>query len=305
MSRQQFLDYLTCKTEDYNYNGPEDFDGKVMMTGGAAPEFDVLWHPICERPLFHSGYDVFGVHWSKAKPASHYTQSQEPILTDIEKWREEVRFPKVERFDWDYVVQQTKQLDRENKVSVVTLALGPFERTTALGPFDEALINAISEPELYAELIGRIADYKIEIIEHLHRYGQPDVINVHDDWGTAQNTFISPDLWRQVMKPATARIYQAIHAGGAIVGQHSCGHVTPLLDDAIEMGMQIWEAQTEANDIPALKEKYRGKLRILAPPPAQGDELGDSGDEDDAGPPVEALPRNYQPYPEKPTFLWE
>ncbi|MDR2108665.1 MAG: hypothetical protein LBP28_04295 [Coriobacteriales bacterium] len=300
MSRQQFLDYLSCKTEHY------DFDGKVMMTGGAAPEFEVLWHPICERPLFHSGYDVFGVHWSRAKPASHYTQGQEPILSDIEKWREQVRFPKVERFDWDYVAEQAENLDRENKVSVVTLAIGPFERTTTLSAFDDALVNAISEPELYAELINRIADYKIEVIEYLHRYGKPDIINLHDDWGTAQNTFFNPELWREVIKPATERMYQAVRAGGSIVGQHSCGHVTPLLDDALAIGMQIWEAQTEANDIPALKEKYRGSLRILAPPPAQGDELGESGDEDeDSGPPVEALPKNYQPYSEKPTFLWE
>jgi hypothetical protein len=299
MSRQSFLDYLSAKTDEYEYAD------QVMMTGGGAPEFEPLWHPICERPLFHSGYDVFGVHWTRAKPASHYTQGQEPVLINIEEWREQVKFPRVERFDWAYVSDQAAKLDRENKVSVVTLSLGPFERTTALGPFDEALVNAISEPELYAELINAIADYKIQVIEYLHRYGQPDVINLHDDWGTAQNTFFSPDLWRQVIKPATARMYQAIREGGALVGQHSCGHVAPLIEDAVEIGMQIWEAQTEANDIPMLKERYRGILRILAPPPAKGDELGEAGADDDSGPPVEQLPRNYQPYQEKPTFLWE
>jgi hypothetical protein len=288
-----------AKTEDYEYAG------QVMMTGGGAPEFEPLWHPICERPLFHSGYDVFGVHWTRAKPASHYTQGQEPVLREIENWREQVHFPLVERFDWSYVSDQAARLDRENKVSVVTLSIGPFERTTALGPFDEALINAISEPELYADLINAIADYKIKVIEHLHRYGKPDVINLHDDWGTAQNTFLSPELWRQVIKPATARMYQAIREGGSLVGQHSCGHVAPLLDDMVEIGMQVWEAQTEANDIPELKERYHGKVRILAPPPAKGDELGETGDDEDSGPPVEVLPKNYQPYPEKPTFLWE
>jgi hypothetical protein len=299
MGRQEFLNYLLSKTDEYEY------DGKVMMTGGAAPGFDALWHPICERPLFHNGYDVFGVHWSKAVPASHYTQGQEPVLTDMEKWEEQVHFPAVDRFDWDYVARQAENFDRENKVSVVTLAIGPFERTSVLSPFEDALVNAISEPELYAELISAIADYKIEVIDHLYRYGKPDIINLHDDWGTGTNTFFSPDLWREVIKPSTKRMYDAIRERGIIVGQHSCGHITPLLDDAVELGMQIWEAQTEANDIPALKEKYAGKLRILAPPPAQGDELGSSDGDDGAGPAVEDLPMNYRPFSEKPAFLWK
>lgn len=299
MGRQELLDYLLCKTDDY-------CDGvKVMMTGGDAPDFEVLWHPICERPLLHSGYDVFGVHWSKSKPSSHYTQGQTPILSDIEKWQEQVHFPKLHHFDWDYVAEQAKSFDRENKVSVVTLAIGPFERTTALSPFEEALVNAISEPELYAQLIDAIADYKIEVIDYLYRYGKPDLINLHDDWGTAQNTFFRPDMWREVIKPATKRMYDAIHERGMIVGQHSCGHIAPLLDDAVEIGMQVWEAQSEANDISSLKEKYHDKLRILAPPPAKGDELGSTGDDDAPAPAVDSMPMNYRPYAEKPAFLWE
>jgi hypothetical protein len=290
--RQALLDYLRMKTDDY------DYAGQLSTTGGGG-DFELITIPACERPLFHSGYDVFGVHWSKAKPSCHYTQGQEPIVSDIEDWREDVHIPKISRLDWDDVARQAQQLDRKNKVSIVTMRLGPFERTTALSSFEDCLVNAISEPEEFKALIEVLADYKIAMIDHLYRYAKPDVINLHDDWGTSQSTFISPELWREVVKPATKRMYDAIHTLGMIAAQHSCGNITSLLDDLVEIGCDAWEVQADVNDVPVLEEKYAGKLRIISPPPPPPDPDGSVPE-----PSVEDMPLCFRPYPEKPTFLW-
>jgi len=297
MARQELLDYLLSRSNEYEY-------AKVISLTGGGGDFEPLFSPVCERPLFHSGYDVFGVHWSKAKPTSHYTQGQPSIITNIENWRNELRIPVVDRFDWEYVAKQAQKLDRVNRVSVVTLAVGPFERTTALSSFEDCLVNAISEPDDFADLISALADYKRQIIDHLYRVAKPDLINLHDDWGTSTSTFFNPDLWRQIIKPSTKRLYDAIHERGMIVGQHSCGCITPLLDDVVEIGCDVWEAQANINDVQTLAAKYAGNLRILAPPPADGEELGTSDDEDKAGPTIGELPMNYRPYANKPTHLW-
>jgi len=205
----------------------------------------------------------------------------------------------MERLDWQDTERQADGLDRNSKVSVVTLRLGPFERTTALSSFEDCLVNAISDPDSYKALIEALADYKIAMIDYLYRYAKPDVINLHDDWGTAQSTFLSPELWRQVIKPATKRIYDAVHERGMIVAQHSCGYITPLLDDMVEIGCDAWEAQTDVNDVAALEQKYAGRFRIIAPPPAP------EPDPNAPVPEVSEMPLAFKPYSEKPTFLWQ
>jgi hypothetical protein len=317
MSRQSLLEFITCKSDTY-----EKIDGLTLTGGGG--DFQMLFSPICERPLFSSGYDVFGVHWTEAKPTSHYTQGQEPILKDIDKWKDEVRFPVVDRFDWGYVTNQAKDFDRNSKVVTCTLAIGPFERTTSLSSFEDCLVNAISEPEEYAELIGALADYKIDIIKHLYQYARPDVINLHDDWGTSISTFFDPELWRETIKPHTKRMYDAIHELGMIVGQHSCGHVSPLIEDMIEIGCDAWEAQANCNDIVGLRAEYGNRICIISPPAPKGDELGEIDDaritrnpkaflavndeiEESAQPATpdpESIPMNYRPYETVPEFLY-
>lgn len=298
MSRQSLLDYLLSKTDVY-----ESADEIGATRGGG--DFQALYSPICERPLFHTGYDVFGVHWTQANPTSHYTPGQKPIMEDIEEWESQVRFPVVDRFDWGYVAEQTKHLDRDNRVITVTLAIGPFERANTLTSFEDGLVNSITNPEEYSELIGAIADYKIEVIKKLYDIAHPDFINLHDDWGTAQNTFLRPEQWRSIVKPHTQRMYDVIHERGMIVSQHSCGCIQSLLDDMVEMGCDVWEGNGFCNDIPRMKERYAGKLCIFAPPIKEEERLGKAPVKPKPAPPIESTPLCYRPYSELPYFLYK
>lgn len=236
-------------------------DGEIMLMG-STDLITTLDVPVCERPLIGSGYDVFGVHWTAGGDAPHYTQGQEPRYEDIEDWRSEVKFPNIEKFDWAQLKADAEKVDRENKIVNVVMYNGPFERTTMLTSFEDCLVNLMISPEDYADLIGAIADYKIALIHKIHEAAQPDVYLIHDDWGTMKNTFMSPEMWREIIKPHTQRIYDAIHSHGAVVAQHSCGAITPLVPDMVEMGADVWDGEADCNDLPALKKQYEGKLVI-------------------------------------------
>ena len=296
--KQALLDYLTCKTDEYAHS-----DG-LMMTGLFNKDSDLrsLGAPFCERPMFNDGYDVFGVHWTRANPATHYTPGQEPILKDIEKWREEVRFPVVSRYPWQALAEASSQIDRSIAAATITIIMGPFERATVLASFEDCLVNAISEPELFKDLIDALADYKIEVIHNVAKYAEPDIINLHDDWGTGSATFLSPDLWRELVKPATKRIYDAAHQHDIIICQHSCGCIGAIVKDMVEIGADVWEAQTDANNLEQLAKEYAGQLRILPSP--VGDAIIPPGFDPDNPPDPEKLPLNLRPYPEPPEYLW-
>lgn len=260
--------------------------------------------PVCERPMTGDGYDVFGVHWSKTDGISHYTPNQAPVYDDIECWREQVRFPNVDRLDWDSFRREAEKLDTENKLVSITLFCGLFERATMLTSMEECLMDVISAPESFCDMIGAIADYKIALINKICEYIHPDIIIYHDDWGTSHSTFMSPELWRRTIKPHTKRLYDAMLAQGITICQHSCGYLEPLIGDVIEMGAHMWDAQKSCNDLAAISAKYSDKLLIVAndiggtpPPPPPGADSDSSG----GPPPFAAL---YPAYSEKPEFLY-
>lgn len=259
------------------------------------PDVQMLDAPTCERPMVGAGYDVFGVHWSATAEISHYTPGQAPIYTDITHWREQVRIPNVDRLDWDTFRRYADALDPEKVVSV-TLFSGLFERATVLTSMQECLMDAISEPEDFADMIGAIADYKIALIHKMCDYAPIDLLTYHDDWGTNNSTFLSPALWREVIRPHTQRVYDAAHARGVYLCQHSCGCTSPLLPDMIEMGADAWDAQKSCNDLLALQKEYGDRIFLMA------------NDILNAGTPKDSdLPPITSPYPawqEKPEFLF-
>ena len=269
-------------------------DGMGLMMCGLC---ETIAAPVCERPMSGAGYDIFGVHWSATATVSHYTPGQKPVYDDITRWREQVRIPNADRLDWDSFRREADQLSGD-KLVCVTLFSGLFERATVLTSMQECLMDAISEPESFAAMLGAVADYKIALIDRMCEYAPIDLITYHDDWGTASSTFLSPQLWRETVRPHTQRIYDAVHRHGIYLCQHSCGRVSPLLGDMIEMGADAWDGQRACNDWPALAREYGGQIFLMAnditfvgAPPAGADAL----------PP---LTDRYPAYSEKPEFLY-
>lgn len=291
---------ISEKENVLRYLKGEEFErdpGIVLMTGGDFHAVEHVELPVCERPIHDEGYDVFGVHWSAATPAAHYTLGQEPLYDDIENWREQVRFPRVDRFDWDAFSAKAAAADRQNKITTVVSIVGPFERVSCLTSFEDCLVNSMEDPEEFGALVSAIADYKIELIRCMYDIARPEVFMFHDDWGTSNSTFFAPETWRDLFKPHVKRLCDAVLDRGMVCGLHSCGAISPLVGDIVDMGISFWEAQGECNDFDALRAAYPS-LTILATPPSAV--VGGFLRSGELGP--------WNPakgYVEKPAFLWD
>ena len=232
-------------------------------------DYNFLRHPeyVNERPEGHDGYDWFGVHWTydPVAGAPVPTTGIPFVITDLEHWREQVKFPKLSEIDWEKAGQEeTAGWDRENKISVVMLINGIFERSHHLMGFENALMAMYEEPEDYADLLDAIADYKVELMSYVAKYYRPDVLMMHDDYGAAQSMLMSPDMWREFFKPRLKRLVDTAHSFGIAYEHHSCGHVEPIIGDMIEIGVDaINPLQRPANDIEKIKKLYGGKITLL------------------------------------------
>jgi len=221
--------------------------------------------PICERPVEGTDFDVFGVHWTDCEETGggcHYTPGQEPIISDIEKWKEQVRFPDLDTVDWEKIAFNEAMRPQKDALKTVTIWMGLFERTTVLMPFEDCLVNYLMYPDEMFDLVKSIADYKIDLIDRIAKYIKPDVFILHDDWGMESNLFMDINTWRKIIKPNTKRMYDAVKEHGMFVMQHSCGHVQELVGDMIDMGADAWDSIQACNDLKWVKKTYGNKIAL-------------------------------------------
>ncbi|MEN6355481.1 MAG: uroporphyrinogen decarboxylase family protein [Armatimonadota bacterium] len=217
--------------------------------------------PVVERPSSES-CDCFGVHWSydPAAEGGTYPTTGGYVITDISRWREQIKIPDVDVIDWSDVKQKTDEIDRHENLVLAFVEMGLFERSYLLLGMQEALISYLSEPDLMEQLVAAIADYKIALISRFYEVAKPDIVWYGDDWGTQSGLFMSPGIWRAIIKPHTKRIYDCIDSRGMIVYQHSCGKIEEIFADMVEIGADIWNPCQPCNDLARLKKEFGDKI---------------------------------------------
>ena len=126
-------------------------------------------------------------------------------------------------------------------------------------------MDLAADPLMVGEFLDRLTDWNIKLIGFvLGRLGKyVDIVKIGDDLGTQASLIISPDMYREHIKPRHARIVRAAKQQGHKVLLHSCGAVRPLIPDFIEIGIDaINPVQISAAGMePAgLKRDFGGKI---------------------------------------------
>lgn len=220
--------------------------------------------PIVERPK-QAGKDAFGVLWAYEAGAEGgtYPAHGGEVLHDIEHWRDELVVPDLDAADWDSVRKAADEVDRERHLISGFCEMGIFERSYLLFGMEEALMHYITEPDEMRALAHVIADYKIALIEHYYEAVHMDMMWYGDDWGTQDNLFLPPALWRSIIRPETQRIYDCMKRLGILINQHSCGKIDTIVGDIVEMGAVMLNPCQPCNNLPALKRVYGDKLCFI------------------------------------------
>ena len=227
----------------------EPHDGMPMPGNGEYSTFPACGIP--ERPPFNQGgRDWFGCLWECMDAGGPAPDINEHVLDDICDWREIVKFPDLDSWDWEKALELDKipQLDRENNALTVVLLNGLWERTHVLMGFENALCSILEDPEELEAFYDAMTDFKIKLIDKVVEYYKPDVINFHDDWGTQNGPFFDPNFWREVIKPRQKKIVEATHKHGVIFYLHSCGKYDELIPEIEEIGVDVLNCM-DINDI--------------------------------------------------------
>ena len=221
----------------------------------------MLHPPVVERPNVEA-LDAFGVKWlfSADAEGGTYPAETDLVITDIERWQEQIRLPDISGMEFSAVRKHAESVDRSQHLLSAFCEMGLFERSYLLLGMDEALVSYLTNPSEMYDLIGAIADYKIALLERFYAETHFDILWFGDDWGTQRNLFLPPDCWRAIIKPHLKRIYDAMKAHGVFIDQHSCGFIEPIMGDLCELGADMWNPCQPCNDLVKLKAMHGAQI---------------------------------------------
>ncbi|MDK2935000.1 MAG: hypothetical protein PWP62_8 [Eubacteriaceae bacterium] len=231
----------------------------VIMVGGSFETF--------ENGPFGGGLDGFGVTWHATESAGGQpVPGGKPILEDVTAWEDLVTFPDLDAFDWEgSAAMQFGMMgaDRDQRVVEYSIWNGQFLRLTHLMGFENALCAMVEEPEACQALFSAITDYKIRLVERVAHYFKPDIITNFDDIATEKSLFMSPNTYRDLIKPEHKRLNEAIKALDIIPFIHTCGCCEAVIPDYVEIGTVAWSSAQPMNDIEGILKKYGTQISVV------------------------------------------
>ncbi len=237
---------------------PSSFAGVLAMVGGAKETF--------ENGPAGGGYDDFGILWkcSNTGAGQAVPEPGRVVLDDVTKWREEVKFPDLDAYDWEEEAkEQLANVDRDRQAIEYGTWNAQFLRATHLMGFMDGLCAFVEEPEACRDLMDAITDYKIKLVERVAHYFKPDFVTSYDDVATERSLFVSPEVYRDLIKPQHKRLNDAIKAYGMYPIMHTCGKCEEIIGDFIDEGAVAWTSAQPVNDIEGILQQYGGQISVI------------------------------------------
>ena len=203
--------------------------------------------------------DVFGVEYEPTDSTSgqELPMPNNFILDDITKWRDIIKTPSLEGIDWETVAKKSiENIDRNETAVGMGTNGGYFQHLMNFMGFSEGLVALHEDPEEVLALYEYLAEYYETIALNLVDYIKPDFYGITDDTATAQNPFMSPEMYRRLVKPFQARLAKIATDRDITIEMHCCGRCEDFIDDWIEFGVKFWNPAQTMNDLVGIKEKY-------------------------------------------------
>lgn len=219
------------------------------------------------------GLDGFGCRWIPTESASGQPTIDGGLilLDDVCDWEDKVVFPDLDAIDWaTYAEKELSFANRNEKVIEYHTWNSVFLRLTHLMGFENAMCSFFEEPEATKALCMAIADYKVALLERVAKWIKPDAYVHYDDVAAEKTLFISPEVYRDFIKPAHIRMNEAAVGMGIIPEIHICGYCTDIIPDVIDEGSVAWQSAQPSNDIKSIIETYGKKLSVMGGYNTQG-----------------------------------
>jgi uroporphyrinogen decarboxylase len=180
--------------------------------------------------------DPWGIQWVKEGP---YNQIASFPLADGSA--DELRrysFPYDER---EALVAKMEPVAAQSDEYFIGCDISPnvFEMYWRLRGMEQAMIDMAGQPDLAYEMLGRCADFAVDLGRAACERFSLDCLWTGDDVASQRSLMMSPGTWRKMIKPHLKRAFDVGKAAGLAIAYHCCGALRPIIADLVEMGLDI------------------------------------------------------------------
>ncbi len=232
-----------------------------IFVGFQPPEKEDRINPVEVLMRAAEWTDEWGVRWGHAFGGVGAT----PVAYPIQDWSQlddylahRLPDPRARgRFD---AARALLDQHRATKFCVGCVHLAFFERMHGLRGMENLFADLGTHEEEIRRLLDALTVYLVEVVRCWAEIGA-DAIFLTDDWGSQTSLMISPRMWRSYFKAHYQAVVEAIHACGMQIIFHSCGNVTAIVPDLIEIGVDVLDpVQPGAMDHEEVARRFGGRI---------------------------------------------
>ncbi len=246
----------------------EMFDIDTRHVRPASKVNDVIGETLATGESDNIFVDEWGV---KRKIAGDYANLiDHPLRTANLDDLEDFPWPdSADNYDFQGLRESTRKLYEQGEYALVGSLGSPgniFEQAWYLRGLSEFMKDLIKNKDFAHAVMRRILDIRKRNVElYLNEVGEfIDVVQLADDMASQDNLLISPKHYREIVKPYQLELCQHVKSlTNAKIYFHSCGSISPLLDELIEIGVEILnpvQVSAANMDTQDLKKRYGKKL---------------------------------------------
>ncbi len=247
------------------------FDSPERIVGGL-PLHDISYFGVNHEPFEGPGghdspvgtqwRDIWDVGWRKEMEGVMGYAVHHP-LADLD----------VEKYDWPdpdderliaqvYEKSKDPDIDREGAFTGGSHRETLWERAYNLVGMDRLMTAFYDAPDAVREIFRRITDFQMGIAGHYAKCGI-EAARTGGDLGTQVGLLVSPGIMEEFLVPEWRRLIAFYKEREAIITRHCCGHVEPILEMFIDLGIDVLNPiQATANNLEKVREVTGGRLAL-------------------------------------------
>lgn len=217
-------------------------------------------HPRDCRPIGQTTWqDAWGITWRKESPdpalapfpVGHPLESQQADITEA---------PLPDPKDPHLYADLSNLRPSDDTLLIGEHPYALYERTWLLCGFGRLTDLVQNHPAQLDNLMERIVEFERQIAEKYIELGV-EVGWISDDYGMSQSLLLNPERWRRFVRPHLEKLVDTYHQADRLVALHSCGHITPLINDLLEIGIDVLDPlQPACNELGYIREKTAGRM---------------------------------------------
>jgi uroporphyrinogen decarboxylase len=154
--------------------------------------------------------------------------------------------------------EQIATVAKETDCYILAMFYGShFEKAYFARGIENFLADLAANQEYAKRLLDQIIRKNLVMLENILSIPEIDGVLLGSDWGSQKGLLMSPSIWRELIAPGEKVEYDLIHSYGKDVWVHSCGDITEIVGDLVDMGLDVLNpVQPECMDIAFLKREY-------------------------------------------------